>query len=110
MIKPKQGGSDCGKGLLRVTVHVAGIVRFLLALGARQQRSYRHDPPITTVSQTYSFATIDNDGGFQWFLNHNFRVASATSQPPSPMVSVHSWVPTNGRGRRPSPLARRRYT
>ncbi|GMN47248.1 hypothetical protein TIFTF001_016428 [Ficus carica] len=88
---------------------VAGIVRFLLALGARPQRPYRHYPPITTASQTHSLATVDNNGGFQWCFNHNFRVACATSQPLSPRVPVFSWVPTNGKGLRPSPLARRWY-
>ncbi|GMN47270.1 hypothetical protein TIFTF001_016439 [Ficus carica] len=88
---------------------VAGIVRFLPALGARPQRPYRHHPLITTASRIYSLATVDNNGGFQWCLNHNFRVASATSQPLSPRVPVLSWVPTTGKGLRPSPLARRRY-
>ncbi|GMN60650.1 hypothetical protein TIFTF001_029749 [Ficus carica] len=88
---------------------VVAVVRFLLALGARPWRPHRHDPPITTVLQSHSLTTVDNDGGFQWCLNHNFHVASATSYPSSSRVFILSWVPTNGRGLRSLPLAWKRY-
>ncbi|GMN60039.1 hypothetical protein TIFTF001_029134 [Ficus carica] len=45
----------------RLMTTVAGVVRLLLALGARPRRPHHHNLPITTVSQTHSLATVDND-------------------------------------------------